>query len=89
MAAIQLMATNALGQRVVLNPFALRDDDNDNHLDACFGPEVAELTLIRVAVDSHDFFGPQNAPNRAAAVPIDDDDNDDDDNDDDNDDDDD
>ena len=71
MAAIQLMATNALGQRVVLNPFALRDDDNDNHLDACFGPEVAELTLIRVAVDSHDFFGPQNAPNRAAAVPID------------------
>jgi hypothetical protein len=69
--AIQVVGTTPAGQRVILNPFALRDIDNDNHLDACFGPAVDALALFRVAVDSHVFFGPQNAPNQGAAVPID------------------
>lgn len=41
--AIQVVGTNSTGQRTVLSPFVLRDIDNDNHLDACFGAEVEEL----------------------------------------------
>lgn len=67
--AIQVVGI-AGGQRTVLSPFALGDLDNDNHIDACLGSEVDALTLQRVAVDSQVFFGPQNGPNRAAAVPI-------------------
>jgi hypothetical protein len=69
MAAIQAVATGPSGRRFVLNPFALRDVDNDNHLDACFAP-FGNLELRQVAVDSGVFFGPQNGANRSAAVPI-------------------
>jgi hypothetical protein len=51
-----------------IDPFSL---DPDNHVDACFGSEIDGLTLQRVAVDSHVFFGPQKGPNRATAVPVD------------------
>ena len=71
MDAIQLVAADDDGNRFVFHPFALRDVDNDNHLDACFGPAVAQLELIRVAVDAQVFYSPQNAPNRAATVAVD------------------
>jgi hypothetical protein len=70
MAAILVLGVDSEGTRTVLNPFALRDDDNDNFLDACFGDEVDGLTLIRVSVNSHVFFSPMNAPNEAAAVDV-------------------
>lgn len=70
MAAILVMATDASGARTVLNPFALRDDDNDNYLDACFARQADGLTLETVSVNSHTFFSPMNAPNQAAAARI-------------------
>ncbi|HEX9731252.1 MAG TPA: hypothetical protein VGG06_04605 [Thermoanaerobaculia bacterium] len=70
MAAILVLGLDSDGNRTVLNPSALRDDDNDNFLDACFGDEVDGLTLIRVSVNSHVFYSPMNAPNRAAAIEI-------------------
>ena len=57
--------------RMPIRPFALRDDDNDNHLDACIGPVAADqLELVEVSVDSHNFFAPMNVPNQAKTVPI-------------------
>ena len=70
-AAIRILGMNSQGNRVPFNPFALRDDDNDNHLDACIGPVPAyELELVEVSVDSHNFFAPMNAPNPVGTVPI-------------------
>lgn len=70
MAGIWAMGVDAQGQRVALNPFALRDADNDNFLDACFGQAVSRLKLIRVSVNSHLFYSPMNAPNVAVGVDI-------------------
>jgi hypothetical protein len=70
LAAISVLATDAAGSRTVLTPFALRDDDNDNYLDACFGSEVDGLRLKTVSVNSHTFYSLMNAPNQAAAVRI-------------------
>ena len=68
--AIQVLAILPNGQRTVMHPFALRDDDNDNHLDACFGANTKGLRLVRMSVDAHNFFAPQNVPNKAGAVMI-------------------
>ncbi len=70
MAAIEILAVTPDGRRTVLNPFALRDDDNDNHLDVCLGEEAKGLQLIRAQVDSHTFYAPQNVPGRAITVQI-------------------
>ena len=70
MAAIEILAVTPDGRRMVLNPFALRDDDNDNHLDVCLGEEAKGLQLIRAQVDSHTFYAPQNVPGRAITVQI-------------------
>lgn len=70
MLAIEIVGVAANGQRVVMHPFALRDDDNDNHLDACMGPETTGLQLVRAQVNSHTFYAPQNVPGRAITVPI-------------------
>ncbi|MEM7762518.1 MAG: hypothetical protein AAF290_00435 [Pseudomonadota bacterium] len=70
MAAIEILAIGANGERSVLHPFALRDDDNDNHLDACLGADAVGMRLVRAQVDSHHFYAPQNVPNPAATVRI-------------------
>lgn len=71
MAAIQLAAEGENGRRIYLTPFALRDVDNDNYLDACFAAPAADLNLLRIAVDSHVFYNPSNAPGGPGAVDID------------------
>jgi hypothetical protein len=71
MDAIELVGIDADGNRVVLTPFALRDVDPDNHLDACFDDDAAGLTLDRIAVNSDVFYSPQNAPNPAGTVFVD------------------
>lgn len=70
LAAISVLATDTAGARRVLTPFALRDDDHDNYLDACLGSEANGLTLKTVSVNSHTFYSPMNAPNQVAAVRI-------------------
>lgn len=67
-AAIQILGVAPNGARVVLNPFALRDIDGDNHLDACLGAQALNLDLQRVAVDANVFFSPQNASTPAGTV---------------------
>ncbi len=67
--AIQIVALHD-GSPIVFHPFALRDDDGDNHLDACLGIAVDQALLVRVSVDSQTFYAPQNVPNMAGTVPI-------------------
>ncbi len=69
-AAVLVVAINAQGARVVLSPFALADDDNDNHVDACFGAQAEGFAFERVSVMSQFFFAPMNVPNQSMAVPI-------------------
>lgn len=70
MNAILILGVGPDGRRRVVHPFALRDDDFDNHLDACLGADAEGLTLLRASVDSHNFFAPQNVPGKAVAVSI-------------------
>lgn len=70
MAAIQILGLTPAGQRFVLTPFALRDIDNDNHLDACLGAQALGIELKRAAVDGNVFFSPQNTSTPAGMVSI-------------------
>ena len=71
MAGIWVVGVDRDGNRTPLNPYALRDADNDNFLDACFGPRASGLKLVRVSVNSHIFYSPMNAPNVAVGVDVD------------------
>lgn len=70
MNAIQIMASGPQGRRVVLNPFALRDVDEDNHLDACLNAPHQELSLVHVAVDGNMFYSPSNVATLATMLDI-------------------
>lgn len=70
MAAILVVGVDADGGRAVVNPFALRDDDGDNYLDACLGRQAEGLRFETVSLDALTVFSPMNAANRAAAVRI-------------------
>ena len=70
MGAITIMGIRPNGTRTAFHPVALRDDDNDNHLDACLDTQAQGLDLQRVTVDSHTFYAPQNVPGQARTVLI-------------------
>jgi len=70
MDAITIMGVWPDGTRTAFHPVGLRDDDNDNHLDACLDAQAQGLELQRVTVDSHTFYAPQNVPGQARTVLI-------------------
>ena len=68
--AVLLTIIDGAGQRTVIHPFAIRDQDNDNHLDLCFGDDAEGATPVSVGVFSNTLYGPYNVPNPAGAVTV-------------------